>query len=309
MIRATIDDPEMAERLDRLPRDGATTFTLEGDEVRGILVSGTRMVNEMRANHGLGPLEAMVLGKGYLCAALLGATLKGDDSLSLRVDCEGPVQGYSCEGNAKGGVRGRLFVSPIPLPPGGEGLDPTVLIGRGSLIVTRLTADMPQPFVSQVALASGNLADDLTHYYLASEQTRTALRVGLSFDRKGRITGAGGLFLQALPGAGDEALGRVENLLLSLPQLGDFFAEGGSREALARSFALFDVNILGEKPVDFFCPCDKPKFAAFLASLGEKELRDLAENRPFALQTTCYNCGSVYSFSREELRAIADHRT
>jgi molecular chaperone Hsp33 len=302
MIQAPIEDPELAARIAALSPDGITVFTLGGGRARGALVHGTRMVNAMRANHGLGPLETMLLGRAYLCAALLGTTIKGGDRLVLRVDGDGPAEGFSVEVGADCSVRGRLFVSPVGASRDVDGFSP---FGSGALTMTRFAEGRPHPFVGTVELKTGRLAEDLAWYYLESEQTRTAFDVGIDFDARGRALGAGALYIQALPGADDDFLERVEASLPSLPRLGRHFAKGGDRASFLESnFHELFPELLGDRDAAFKCPCSRERFASFIRSSSLELLEDLAHNGPWPVETVCHNCNSAYRFPKDELEAM-----
>ena len=305
MIQARIDDEALAARLKTLSPDGITVFTLGGGRVRGELLHGTAMINQMRANHSLGSLETMVLGQACLGAALMGSTLKEGDKIILRVEGDGPAEGFSVEATAEGTVRGRLYRSPIAVEGGGEDFGATGLFGSGSLSVTRFSANSPQPFIGSVMLRSRSLAQELASYYLESEQTRTAFILDIEFDEGGRAIGAGALFFQALPGGDEDFLGRVEDSLSALPPLGAYFAAGGVREAFLET-ELHDLfpEILGDKGAAFGCPCSRERFSSFFASAQGDLLADLAGRGPWPVETICHNCGSAYYFSKEELEAM-----
>jgi molecular chaperone Hsp33 len=301
--------PELEQRLASLEGDGITVFTLGGGRARGALLNGSRMVASMAANHELGGLETMLLGRAYLCAALLGSTIKEGDRLALRVDGDGPAEGLSVEASSEVSVRGRLFRSPIVLGGELESFEGGNLFGTGSLTMTRFSAGKGQSFVGRVALKTGRLAEDLAAYYLQSEQTRTAFDVGIEFDTSGRAIGAGALFIQALPGANDDFLERVETCLPSLPRLGRYFAEGGERLAFLeeRLHELFP-EILGDKGAAFACACSRERFGSFLRSGTEEFLSDLAEKGPWPIETVCHNCGSAYYFEKTEIEEMLASR-
>jgi molecular chaperone Hsp33 len=309
MIRASIDDALRA-RLDALPPDGITSFTLGGGRVRGALLHGSRLVNQMRANHRLGPLETMILGQACLSAALMGSMLKEGDRIVLKVDGDGPAEGLSVEAGAEVAVRGRLYRSPIALEGPIEDFDGSALFGAGSLSVARFSASSPGSFVGSIALKAGRLAQNLAAYYLESEQTRTAFDLSVQFDREGRAVGAGALFLQALPGADEDFLARAEESLRLIPSLGAFFAAGGTREAFLET-ELHDLfpESLGEKSASFDCSCSRERFASFFASAQGDLLEDLAQRGPWPVETICHNCGSAYYFTREELGAMLEERS
>lgn len=305
MLVPDLGDEALRARLDRLCPDGLTIFTLEGDSIRGALVSTTRLVAEMRAAHGLGILETEVLGRAYTAAALLSATIKGDDRLAVKVEGNGPAGGFLVECTAGGDVRGRLFHNPIELDGQPETLDTAPLIGAGTISLTRYMAGRTEPVTGSAALKTGRVAEDLSAYFLISEQTRSSFTVGLRLDAEGRVAGAGGLFLQALPGASDEALDRVERLVYGMAPLGETFASGATRmDVCLRSFPFFDFNHLDDRPVRFYCPCSKERIGAYVGALPLDELSGLEAEGPFPLAVTCHNCGSAYEFSREEIAAM-----
>jgi len=190
----TLKEKLLASAKDRLHK-----FMLAEGAIRGAIMNGTRMVNEMRTNHELGILETLVLGRAYLGAVLMAADLKSDDRISIKFDCSGPIKGLVVEANAFGEVRGFLKQVPIPLDKPMESFSLSPLFGAGFLSVTKYLEDAKQPFTGQVMLEYGNIAKDLANYYLTSEQVPTAFNLSIKFDTQGRVTGAGGLFLQALP--------------------------------------------------------------------------------------------------------------
>lgn len=309
MIEPRFDDYVLSKHLAELPPDGLTVFLLEADTIRGVLSSNTAMVARMRESHRLGVLETMVLGKAFIASSLLSATIKGEDRIVLKVEGDGPAGGFSVECNADGDVRGRLFESPFALdtPPGS--LDTAPLVGAGTISLTRIMAGRTEPVTGTSALRSGRIAEDLAWYYHLSEQTRSSFTVGLHFDADGRVAGAGGLFLQAMPGASEEALDRVERLVYGIAPLGETFATGATRmDVCLRSFPFFDYNHLDDKPTRFFCQCSKERLGSYLRSMPVVELGDMAANGPFPLGVTCHNCGSLYEYSKAELEAMAATR-
>ncbi|MGD9212873.1 MAG: Hsp33 family molecular chaperone HslO, partial [Desulfobacteraceae bacterium] len=196
MLKKTPYGQTLKEQLTASLMDQMYTFLLADGTIRGTLLHATRMVNEMRANHELGILETLVLGHAYMAAGLMTTGLKGNDRISLQVQCTGPIKGLIVESNAFGEVRGYLKQIPIPINKPLEDFNLAPFYDSGSLAVTKYLEDAKQPFSGQVKLVHGSLAKDLTHYYLQSEQISTAFNLSIMFDRNGVVTGAGGLFLQ-----------------------------------------------------------------------------------------------------------------
>lgn len=303
MITAELDR-ELRSRLDALSADGLTRFSMLGGTVRGALLSGSRLVAQARANHDLGIIESLALGQALVCAGLLSTTIKDGERIGLRMDCTGALKGFSVETRWDGRLRGYLFCDGIKLGAPLESFDLKPFIGSGTLSVMR-AGPAGEPYTGHISLVHGRIAEDITSYYLQSEQTRTAVAASVRFDAAGRIAGAGGLFLQALPGATDLDMEDTEDRMAELPSLGTWFAEGKTRaELLEQWFSAFEVELLSEGPVSFSCDCSKERYGAFLKNLGHDELRKMMDSGALPAEILCHNCGSVYEFSREELEAL-----
>jgi len=302
MIKAEIG---MNKHIESISPDGLTIFLLGEGKFRGALLNGTLMVNEMQANHSLGPLESLVLGHAYLGAGLLVNNLKGNDRIGFSIECGGPVKGLNVEADYYGNVRGCLSENPIPLKEPLKSLNMSPLFGPGFLKVSKSVEGAGQPFTGQVMIEHGNIGQDLAHYFLTSEQIATSFSLSMDFDRAGGITGAGGLFLQALPGTTDEEAGALEDFVVSLPSLGKTISSGKDvGEWIEETFVDFAPIILETKKVQFYCPCSKEKIASFITALDEKEKQSILSEGPFPLKTRCHNCGTNYEFHEPELREL-----
>jgi molecular chaperone Hsp33 len=305
MIRAAINDPVLEERLSAMHPDGMTIFLLGDGALRGAFFHGTRFVAQMRAQHRLGLLETMILGQASLCGALLIPTMKGRDHAVLRYDTNGPAAGFSVEADSSGFVRGFLLQDPVPVEKTPESWDLAPYFGDGTLSVIRFPEGVREPVTGTVEIRHRNIARDLAEYFLVSEQTRTAVNTGVQFDREGRVAGAGALYLQTMPGADPALVAEAERAFAAAPSLGTWFAEGGNREDII--YGLFrgmkPASVL-DREIRFDCPCSREKFSSHLANLGKKELADLAENGPNHVEVVCHNCGSVYTWPREEIRGM-----
>jgi molecular chaperone Hsp33 len=305
VIKKVPEGESLRQRIEESVKDRLYHFLLDYGSVRGALLHAGRLVSEMRANHELGTLETLVLGHAYIAAALMSVNLKGADRLKLQVQCSGPVRGFSVEANAFGEVRGYLAEVPIPARGSVDPEDLAPLFGSGLLGVTRYLRDAKQPFVGQVALEGRGLAENLAHYFLASEQTASSMHLSVRFDAQGEVLGAGGLFLQVLPGAEDASVARLESLVRELPSVGTAFAEGlPAEQLLAEWFEPMNPLLLGNRRVAFMCHCSAQRFARFLGALPREELADILEKGPFPVVTTCFNCNSRYTFSRAQIEQM-----
>jgi molecular chaperone Hsp33 len=300
----TLREKLLASAKDRLHR-----FLLADGAIRGAIMNGTRMVNEMRANHELGILETLVLGRAYLGAGLMAADLKGNDRLDLKFDCSGPIRGLTVEANAFGEVRGFLKQVPIPIDHPLDSFDLSPFFGAGFISVTKYLEKAKQPFTGQVVLKYGNIAKDLANYYFTSEQVPTAFNLGIKFDREGQVTGAGGLFLQALPQADEDLAAGLEERIPNLPSLGEEFAADSDPVSLVKNmFVEFSPQFLANHRVEFMCHCNPDRVRSLLMLLPIDELKDIQENGPFPLEMCCHFCNTKYHFSREDIQEIYGRR-
>lgn len=310
MELAPIEDQSIISHLNEIAADGMDIFLVSDANYRGAVLHGTRMVNQMRANHQLGILETLMLGHAYIAAGLMTSMVKGNDRIVLAVDCDGPVRGIIAESNARGGIRGYLRQHPIPLDGPVESFDLAPYIGNGTLSVTRHLEMARNPFTGHARLEYGNLARDLANYFVYSEQTPTALSLSIQFDREGRVSGAGGLFLQAMPDSDRLAGAELEARVRDLPSIGSLFAEGETpAHVIQKYFKEFEPEIIGARSTEFSCHCDRRVYGEYVGSLPADELQDIRANGPFPLKITCHNCNSTYSYSRAEIEALAASRS
>ena len=313
MIKAQINDDELNAHLARLPKDEMVVFVMADGRARGALFHGTRFVNQMRAQHNLGILETMVLGQASLCGAMLLPTMKGKEHLVWRYQVDGPAQGFSVEADSTGYVRSYLFTEHIPVDKPLESWDLSPFLGTGTLTMSTLHEGDKTPYVSSIPVDSRNIAQDLTYYFKQSDQIQTAFNTGIQMDKKGRVVGAGGLFLQVMPKTGgtkkngsvtnsatdkkddEDLIARMELAFRTAPSLGTWFNEGQSLEDLVYGlFREFRPSIALHRNVRYDCPCNREYYLDYLRRLPAKELEDIRRNGPDPLEIVCRNCGSVY---------------
>jgi molecular chaperone Hsp33 len=293
-----------ASRMDRM-----YNFILADGTLRGCMVNGTRMINEMRWNHELGILETLVLGHAYLGAVLMSSNLKGNDRLGLQIECSGPIRGLSVEANAFGEVRGYLKQVPIHIEKPLESFDLSPFFGAGFLSVTKYLEDAKQPFIGKVMMEHGRIAKDLAVYHLKSEQIASAFNLSVFFDKAGVVQGAGGLMIQALPGADENILAQIEDSVQALESIGEIVNTSRFPDQwLESSFGAFEPRMLSSRGVEFMCHCNVDRISAMMAMLKPEDLEDMAVNGPFPIEIRCHYCNTIYAFTKEQITVIRNMR-
>ncbi len=305
MIKRDIFDRDVKAQFKAAAKDRLYRFMMADDQIKGAVVHSTRMVNEMRANHDLGPLETLILGQAYIASGLICSGLKGKDRVSMNIQCSGPVQGLDVEANVFGEVRGYLKANPIEVEDPNQIKRLSTLYGAGFLSVTKYLEDANLPYSGQIALAHGSIAEDLAEYFLKSEQIPTGFKLSIFFDEKEKVTGAGGIFLQALPGVDPEKVAEAERLIRGIDSLGESFAGGQLPEAvISQAFSDLTPRFLDSSRVEFFCRCTRERMEGYLKGLAPEDRADIRENGPFPLEITCHHCNSAYQFTRAELESL-----
>ena len=303
MIKKDIFNKDVKAQFKASAKDRIYRFVMADGTIRGAVVHTTRMVNEMRANHDLGPLETLVLGQAYIAASLLCSSLKDkNDRVSIHIQCSGPMKGLDVESNSFGEVRGYLKTKSIAVTSPEKINCLSTLFGAGFLTVTKYLENAPTPYSGQVALEHGSIAEDLANYFLVSEQIPTGFKLSVFFDDKESVKGAGGIFLQALPGADAAKLVEAEKLIQGIDSLGELFAKGGSpEEIIQEEFSSLEPRFLNSSRVEFFCRCSKERMEGYLKNLSIQDKKDMIKNGPFPVVVNCHHCNSVYHFSKNEL--------
>ena len=279
--------------------------------IRAVGVITTRLTEEARVRHKLSYVATAALGRTMSAGLLLASNMKRAESrINIRIKGNGPLEGILVDAGLDGTVRGYVGNPDIELPPNSKGkLDVGGAVGRDGYLYVVRDVGYGYPYSSTVELVSGEIGDDLTHYLVTSEQTPSALVLGVFVGVEG-VSASGGILIQVLPKAArDEAL--VQTLESRVAGLAGFtpLLQAGKTlpEILAELLGDMGLEILPETQlVRFHCGCSFNRVLGALKMLGEAELQDMIEKDDGA-EATCHFCGQVYQASSDELeRLISD---
>lgn len=258
--------------------------------------------------HGLSATASAALGRLLTGASMMGAMLKQEHaSLTLRVDGGGPLGVLTAISDSRGNVRGCVDnpEAEVPKKPNGK-LDVGAAVGRDGRLGVIRSYGTGEPYMGQVALVSGEIAEDLTNYYAVSEQIPTVCALGVLVDSDTKkVMLAGGLLIQVLPGALPEDIEKLEANVQKLEPVTTMLAKGMTVEQMCeKALEGFTVEKLDEMPVHYACTCSREKYYAALATLEPDELETLPA-QDGKVETVCPYCCRKYYFTIEELHALA----
>lgn len=274
--------------------------------VRALAVRLTKTAGEAQKRHHTLPTATAALGRTLAATVLMGSLLKPGDTVTVQIQGDGPLGHVVADADAAGNVRGYVHNRNVDLPINSSGkLDVAGAVGRNGYLYVIKDLGLKEPYRGSVPLVSGEIAEDFTYYFARSEQTPSAVALGVLVAPDGSVRAAGGLILQLLPGATEEDAVCLEDHIKRLEPISTLFDHGLSpEEAVER--AVGDegrAEFVASEEVRFHCDCSRERLERVLVSLGEQELEDLARKKD-GTELVCRFCNSRYRFSAQEIRRL-----
>ena len=281
---------------------------LAGDgNIKMSVITARDTVERARQIHSLTPTASAALGRTLCAASLLGEMMKEDDgSLTIRVNGGGPIGSVVAVSDSSGNVRGYVENPGLDLPLRSDGkLDVGGAVGQDGMLTVSRDIGLREPYIGSTELVSGEIAEDLSSYLLSSEQIPSACGLGVLVDTDRTIKAAGGFIVQLLPFAPEELIEKLEDNIFFMDQLTTILAEDGIEEVFRQVLKGLDYQILSETEVEYRCYCSRERVEEAVSCIEKAELEDMAaEGREISV--SCQFCDAEYTFTPQELRAIAD---
>ena len=274
--------------------------------VKAVAVSSREIVERARQIHKTLPTATAALGRLLSAASMMGNMQKVDDgSLTLQIKGGGPLGMLLAVSDAEGNVRGYVENPQISLLEKCRGkLDVGTAVGTDGMLTVVRDLRMKEPYVGSVELVSGEIAEDITQYFVQSEQIPTACALGVLVDVDQSVRASGGYLLQLLPGAPDETIDRLEAGIRDAGNVTAMLDAGLTpEEILKKVMASFELEILETTPVVYRCTCSRERVAKTLLTLGVEELEEIVQTKE-TLHIDCQFCDKIYDFTPENVREI-----
>ena len=276
-------------------------------QIRIFAVTAKDLVESAKNHHNTSPVMTAALGRLLMGGVMMGAMMKGEkDILTIQIQCSGPAKGLMVTSDAQGHVKGYPFVNDVILPANDKGkLDVGHALDLGVMSVIK-DIGMKEPYVGQVALQTSEIAEDLTYYFAISEQVPSAVGLGVLMNRDNTVRHAGGFIIQLMPAAEDRLIDTLESKMASLTSVTDMLERGDMPEQLLeRLLGEFGLEILETVPAHYRCDCSRERVARAVASIGAKDLQELAAGQE-PIEITCQFCDKRYLFTPEDLQELLE---
>ena len=269
-------------------------------------VDSTEIVREMERLHKTSAVTTAALGRLLTAASMMGIMLKStQDSITVQIRGGGPAGRLLAVSDGTGNVKGYVENPVVELPPRADGhLDVGAAVGRdGTLDVIR-DLGLREPYIGQVPLVSGEIAEDITRYFAISEQVPTVCGLGVLVNPDLTVSAAGGYLLQLLPGADEETISHVEENIKKLAPVSSMIRQGMTPQQIAfQALDGFEPNIIDEYEMGYVCDCTRARVERALISLGKQELEQIRqEGKP--IEVGCQFCDKKYVFTPNDVKGL-----
>ena len=254
--------------------------TAAGGYVRAFAATTKNTVETARATHNTSPVATAALGRLLTAGAMMGVMMKGeDDTLTLKIEGNGPIEGLTVIADSHGNVKGYAFNPNVLIHANDKGkLDVAGALGIGVLTIIK-DIGMKEPYIGQTILVTSEIAEDLTYYFATSEQTPSSVALGVLMNRDNTVRQAGGFILQLMPGADESVISALESRLAEISSITALLDEGLTPEdILTRLLGDMDLEIMDKIPTQFYCNCTKERVERAIVAIGHKDLQEMIDS-------------------------------
>ena len=275
-------------------------------QIRAYAVDATETVSTAQKLHDTWSAASAALGRSLVGTLLLAsASLQGDETMTVKINGNGPVGGIVVDGNANGTVKGYVQNPHVHLPLNDKHkIDVKGAVGTEGFLAVTKDLGLKEPFTGQVPLVSGELGEDFTYYLAKSEQIPSSVGLSVFVNNDNSIETAGGFMIQVMPGAKEETISQIEKRLAEIPMVSEMMRDGKKPEDILNEIlGAENVKVLDKMPVSYHCDCSRERFLGVLTSLPTDQLQEMADEDHGA-EAVCHFCGKKYQFTEDELRKI-----
>ncbi len=283
--------------------DGILNISLMNGQARAILIESTQLVQRAKDIHGLSRIATAALGRTLTATAMMGSMLKGgDESVTVSIRGGGPIGSVLAVAGADCSVRGYVGNPGVDLPRTGPKLPVGAAVGKEGRLSVIKDLKLREPYVGQVNLVSGEIAEDFAMYFTASEQTPSLVSLGVLVSDE-RVESAGGLIIQLMPGASEAAIQSIEASQGMFMDISGTMKEYHLDGAVNQLLLHLQPEVLERRDTRYACDCSRQRVERALITLGAEEIRDMIATQHGA-KVDCHFCNKRYVFSEDDLNGL-----
>lgn len=280
--------------------------TAYGGQVRAFAVCSTDVVREIQQRLDTWPTASAALGRSISAGAMMGAMLKGDDRLTLQIIGDGELGQIVVDANAVGEVRGYVKSPHVDYPLNEHGkLDVARAVGRNGYLYVTKDLGLKEPYRGSSPIVSGELGEDFTYYFATSEQTPSAVGVGVLVEPDKTILASGGFIIQLMPMADEAVISRLEEKIANIPAVSKMIQEGMSPEQMLEQVLGEAPTILDKIDLRFHCGCSMERAKGAISSLGKAEIEDILRKGEEPV-VECHFCKESYRIPLADIEKLLD---
>lgn len=276
------------------------------NEVLVLACTSKEAVQNAVSCHRASDVASAALGRTLTIGAMMASQLKNkNDKLTLSVKGDGPLGEIVVTAGNNGKIKGYVSHPNVILPTKNGKLDVAAAVGKGRLRVIKDTG-LKEPYIGDVELQTGEIAEDMAYYFGMSEQIPSAVGLGVLVTGENEIEVAGGFLIQLLPFASEESIDKVEQAISKIKSVTDILKNENEPEAVIKALFGDSYTVMEESGLEFACDCNREKLDRVMISLGKKELNDIiAEGE--AVEVQCSFCKKNYRFEIEDVKQLLEN--
>lgn len=271
-----------------------------------IAADTTDMVAVAEQIHKTSAVNTAALGRLMTATSMMGDMLKGkDDSITLRMNGGGPAGSLIAVSDSDGNARGYVQNPVVEIPLNDKGkLDVKGTVGTDGYLYVMKDIGLKEPYVGQTEIISGEIAEDITNYFVSSEQTPSVCALGVLVNPDLTVAAAGGFIIQLLPFCPDDVISKIEYAVESLEPVTTMLSKGMTPDDIAKAAMKgLELSKLDESNIEYRCNCSKEKVESALISTGRESLEDMISSGENT-KVECHFCDKTYEFTPDDIKKL-----
>ena len=277
--------------------------TSNDGSIRFLSCTTINLVEKARLIHDTYPVTTAALGRMLTAGTMMGTMLKSkDDKITLQINGKGPAGNIIVVSDFTGDVRGCIGNPYVDLPLNEIGkLDVGGAVGKNGMFVVIKDLGLKEPYIGQVPIVNGEIAEDVASYFATSEQVPTAVALGVRIAKDGMVDSAGGFIVQVMPDGNEDIINTLEENASNIKSVTDIIPDRGAEGIIDDIMKGIEYKIHEKTEINYRCNCNRERLEKALISIGAKDLNEIIEEQGEA-ELTCHFCNKKYLFNKEELK-------